>query len=354
MMEPIKVNVHRGDLIESVHLVDAVVVDADGRVLVAAGEPERITYWRSAAKPFQALSFVEAGGLKTFDLTGAEVAVMCASHSGEPEHTQRVQRVLKEIGLTEEALQCGAHAPLHQESAVALYKRGGEPTPIHNNCSGKHSGMLAHSVLIGADLNTYFHLDHPVQKSIVEVVARYTGVSKDELIYGVDGCGVPVFGLSLQGMATAYARLAANASKGASDKEEGQAAATVVQAMQDHPHLVAGTGRICTRLMAALAPWVVAKGGAEGVYCVGMIPWGIGVALKVRDGAERATGPAIARMLQAITDQPPGVSNSDEARQVLKDLAEPAIHNHAGTLVGKMNVEMSDQLLEGLKNFTNI
>jgi len=340
MAESIKVVVTRGELIESVHHVDAVVAAADGRAVAACGREDVVTYWRSSAKPFQALPLVRRALTQGVELRDQEIAVMCASHAGEPEHVAQVAKFLERFGLGEEHLDCGAHPPLHEPSAVRLWREGKSPSPIHSNCSGKHAGMLVHAKLLGADLASYLDPGHPVQQAILETVESFAGVHKGEIRVSVDGCGAPVFGLTLVGMATAYARLAAPTGF---DEATRTAAWRIVTAMQSHPFFVAGTGRLCTALMENLRPAVVAKGGAEGVYCVGLPEKGLGIALKVQDGAGRATGPAIVEILASL-----GVIDEKGAK-ALEEHRRPAVRNVAGRIVGEIRAELPLNFKERLE-----
>ncbi|MBO2522132.1 MAG: L-asparaginase [Firmicutes bacterium] len=339
-MESITVLVTRGDLVESVHQVDAVVADAEGGVLAACGQAGLLTYWRSAAKPFQALPLIRKAAEEGIAFSDEEIAVMCASHSGEPRHVQVVAGLLARFGLGEEHLQCGAHPPYHEPSAVALWRSGESPRRIHNNCSGKHAGMLIFAKLLGADLSTYLDPGHPVQQAILDAVELFTAELRREIAVSVDGCGAPVFGLALSGMATAYARLAASAPAGPAaglfDEATAGAARRIVEAMTSQPFLVAGTGRVCTALMEHLGPRVVAKGGAEGIYCVGLPEMGLGIALKARDGAGRATGPAILEILAAL-----GVlDQAGPAAEALEAYRSPEVRNVEGRPVGRIYAQL--------------
>ncbi len=336
-METIRVLVNRGALVESEHRVHAVITDADGKVLASAGDPERVTFWRSAAKPLQALPFVAADGAPTFGLESADIAVMCASHLGEPAHVRQVRHILAAADLSEEELLCGAHPPLHKESALRLEQEGERPRAVHNNCSGKHAGMLAHARLIGTARSSYLDPGHPVQRRILEVVSVLTGVPQPEISIGVDGCGVPVFGLPLWTMARAYARLAQPERLDASASLSfasgiGNAARRVGEAMQRHPHLIAGTDSFNTEVQEALASEVVVKGGAEGVYSLGHHS-GWGVLVKVEDGAARASEPALAELLGVL-----GLLAEDDERWEKR--RRPILTNHAGRRVGAIEVQL--------------
>ncbi|MCC6748138.1 MAG: asparaginase [Deltaproteobacteria bacterium] len=270
---------------ESLHHGVLAVCDAAGRVVLARGEPGLRTYLRSSAKPFQAVSVLELGTAERLGLTEEELAVIVASHGAEPFQLELVASILRKAELTEEALQCGPHDPLHRPSAAALAARGETPRRVHNNCSGKHAGMLAACRTQGWPVESYRDPAHPLQERNRRTLAAFAGISADGLAVGVDGCGVPSFYLSLAEAATAFARLAT----GAADRPEHHAAATrVLAAMQGFPVHVAYEGHFGALLSEHLGPEVVAKGGAEGVFCLGLPGLGLGLACKILDGASRA------------------------------------------------------------------
>ncbi len=330
---PGSVEVVRGSLVESRHAVTVAVVDADGQLVHRVGDPDRlITYMRSAAKPLQALAAVEAGVLEAYGLDERALAMMCASHSGTPLHTQIVADMLERIGLGPQYLQCGAHWPYHGPTADAMRRRGEEPTALHSNCSGKHAGMLAFSRHLGADVATYRRPEHPVQRRIRALVSALTGTPEEALVLAVDGCGVPVFGLSVTAMATAFARLGAGR---ALDDRRAAAARRIAGAMRAEPELVAGPGRFDTILMESLRGRVVAKTGAEGVQCLALPERGLGVALKVHDGSARAAAPATLETLDLL-----GVLAEPE-RQALGSLRQPVVRNVAGDAVGEIRCQLS-------------
>ena len=282
------VELQRGDVVESRHSVSAALVDAQGQLMAWVGDPELLTYFRSAAKPFQALPLVDDGAADAFGFSEAELAICCASHSGEPAHVRTVRSILGRIGCGEEDLECGAHPPFHQPSAEALRAEGRAPSRIHNNCSGKHSGMLAWARHAGKKTVGYPRADHPVQRRIRREIARWTGNPADELGTAIDGCGVITYAQPLNSMATAFARLVA-----AADHDSGSPAYRVTRAMTGEPYYVAGTGRLSTQLMETTDGRILAKGGAEGVFCAGDSVGGWGLALKVEDGRKRGVGPAV-------------------------------------------------------------
>ena len=285
------VALRRGGLTESVHRGRAVTCDPRGTVLENFGDPEAPTYLRSSAKPFQALPLVLSGAADALGLTGEEVAVACGSHSGEESHVRAVRSILDKAGLSEEDLRNGTHPPLYAPEAAKLAARGEEPRRVHGNCSGKHAGMLAVCAYEGWSTTGYRDRDHPLQQRILELVATVCGVAADRVRLGGDGCGVPAFALPLRGLATGFARLAT----GEGLPEEVSAAARVIrEAVRDHPHMVAGTGRFDTQLMRRTE--LIAKSGAEAVFAAAS-PDGRGFALKISDGAGRAVPPAALALL---------------------------------------------------------
>jgi L-asparaginase II len=278
----------RGSTVESTIFGGIAVADANGKLIASYGDPETVTFLRSAAKPFQTLPLVELGGLNRFKITPQQLAVTCASHSGTDQHLRVIRSLQNAIGIEESALQCGTHAPFHQGTRRALRDRGLEPTPNHHNCSGKHTGMLGQTILLKADLRTYFDPDHPVQKKILEVIAEFCMMQTNEIHVGIDGCSVPTFAVPLQNAAAGWARLMDPNSVTAS---RGQAAETVISAMSSHPFMVAGPGRLDTRLMEATKGRIVAKGGAEAFQSLGIRKGAmgsgspaLGIAIKISDG----------------------------------------------------------------------
>lgn len=284
------VEVSRGDLVESRHRGHIAVVEPDGRMIAFAGAPETVTYLRSSAKPHQAIPLVASGAADHFGFTESDIALACASHNGEPIHTQTAADMLRKINLTPAALKCGIHEPYSAEIARQLRKRGEAPNVLHNNCSGKHAGMLALACFLGAPIETYDDPQHPVQIAIKECVSRFSGVSKTDIAVAIDGCGVPVFGISVKAMALMYARLIAPPT--IIDERTRSTCARIIKSMISHPDLIGGTGRLDTELMRAAEGKLVSKVGAEGVYTVGLLPcedWprGLGLALKIEDGDDR-------------------------------------------------------------------
>ncbi len=307
----------RGGVTESVHYGALAVVDRGGRLLLSAGDPSTVVFMRSSAKPFQALPFVADQGPERFALDDADLALICASHTGRPEHTHRVAAMLKRAGLSPQDLQCGVHPPADREAALALACQGDEPTPLHHNCSGKHTGMLLRARLHGWTTTDYLDPAHPLQREIRAALARFAGLAPDAIRLGIDGCSAPNFALPLYHAAWAWARLMDPVDMAA---RWAQAARRITAAMAAHPEMVGGPGRFDTELMRALGPGVVAKAGAEGYQALGLAPgqWpgatgGVGVVVKIADGdaRNRARGMVALALLRAAgllsEEIPPGL-----------------------------------------------
>ena len=288
----VRVEQLRGGWVETVHEVHVAVVDAAGGHVAQTGDSQLVTFWRSAAKPFQAVPLVEDGVAERFGLTSEELALVCASHSSEPGQVARVRELLGKIGCSERDLLCGPHAPLSDRVAQDYHTRGVRLTAVYSNCSGKHAGMLALARHHGWPTEFYTRLEHPVQQRCLAEVSRWTDVPAAEIKTAVDGCGVACFGLPLKNMALAYARLG---------EDPGS---RIVEAMVRHPELIAGEGRPCTEMMRAHPGRVITKVGAEGVYCALLTQEKIGVALKVSDGHGIAAALAMAAVLEALGLRP--------------------------------------------------
>jgi L-asparaginase II len=313
----------RGDAIEAVHYGSVAVVDRTGTLIHAAGDPRWLTMTRSALKPFQAIPLVAAGGVAHFGFSPPQVALLCASHSGEPRHVAAVADMLARSQSTESDLQCGSHAPGFHDV------RGEIPppppwSPLAHNCSGKHSGMLAWCALCGAPKATYLAYDHPLQQAIRKVVADFTGTPESALVAGIDGCSAPNYAVPLSALALAYARLAT----GGDDGGYGPAARTLAEAMTRHPEMVSGEGRNDLALARAGRGDWLAKIGAEAVQTIGIKSRGWGVAIKVVDGAKRGLHPATVAVLDQL-----GLLDAAQRAQ-LAPWREPVVRNYRGTATG--------------------
>ncbi|NOT08577.1 MAG: asparaginase [Gemmatimonadales bacterium] len=320
----------RGELVEAIHPVSAAVVDADDRLLAVARDGGPVTWWRSAAKPFQALPMVQDGAADRFGLTDREIALACASHSSEAVHLEVIEGFLAKVGLTEEQLACGIHTPLSPAVAKEVARGTVTMTPKWSNCSGKHAGMLALARHHGWPLAGYNEDAHPVQQRIAAEISRWTDAPIEKIAKGVDGCAATCFGLPLRRMALAYARFGASREP---------AAQRILQAMMGHPELVGGSGRLCTDLMAAWPGRVMAKIGADGVYCAALPALGIGLALKVIDGDMRASGIALLAILRELVARLPGVQAPEYPFEPLAGYAVQPIRNTRGTTTGEFRAE---------------
>jgi L-asparaginase II len=319
------VAVTRGDAVESEHRVSAAVVGGE-RLIGAAGDPELVTFWRSCAKPFQVMPLVASGAFDELPWDTRELALACASHGGEPEHVEVAASMLQDIGREEGDLVCGPHEPLAARGARIVRESGIRLSRLHNNCSGKHAAMLALAHASDWPMNGYERPEHPVQQAAAESVARWTGMPADRLTIATDGCGVTVFGMPLHAMARAYARLAHAAATG------DDLAARVTGAIRAQPHLFGGTDRFDTILLEETQGRVLAKVGAEGVHSVALLEAGIGLAVKVHDGAARAQYPAVLRLLQLLGALP------DPLPPRLAELATRPVRNSRGEAVGQIRM----------------
>lgn len=287
----------RSGLVENRHHGSIAVADAEGRLVGWLGDPEACFYLRSSAKPIQALSVVASGAYKAFGMTRKELAVSCASHSGSDEHRETVAGLLARAGLGPEHLRCGIHMPGDAAARRELEATGGKPTPLHNNCSGKHAGMLVTTRHLGAPLDTYLSRGHPVQQMILSNLSVLAGVDPSDIHIGVDGCGAPVHGLPLRAMAMAFARVASR--KGIPDRLR-PAALAVRKATGAYPHMVASRGNFNTEFLAAFAGDAVAKSGAEALFCAGFAQAGVGLAVRIGDGNSRSMPPIVMRILAEL------------------------------------------------------
>jgi len=318
----------RSDRVESFHVGYGVIVDPQGQVVRAYGDIHYPTYVRSSAKPLQGMAVIRTGAYRDLHLTPDELAVICSSHSGEKIHTETVAQIFSKAGISPELLNCGVHPPIHKPSAQVLIDKGIEPNQIHNNCSGKHAGMLASCVQLGVPTEHYLDPEHPVQKYIYKIVKGYTS---EEIIHrGVDGCSAPVFYLPLNKVALAFARISVR------ETEECQ---IIFNAMTGYPHLVGGTGRFDTALMESYPARILSKGGAEAVSGAGIVmPDGqvYGLAVKVLDGNYRAIGQMVLKMLEDIG------FIKDEVPEALNTWWKPEIRNHAKRIVGTTRTLISE------------
>jgi len=334
------VEVKRASITESRHRGYIVAVEPDGNIVASLGAPYNVTFLRSSAKPFQALPLLLTGAADRFGFTDREVALACASHNGEPMHTELAASMLRKIGLGPEALQCGVHEPYSPEAAAELRARGEEPTVLNNNCSGKHVGMLAVALQLGASIENYVSPENPVQKAIADVVAQFSDVPVNDMAVGIDGCSAPIFGITMKAMALAYARLVSPPAS--FDKMTRNACERIVRVMTAYPELIGGTSeRLDTEIMRAARGRVVSKVGAEGVYTAGIVPceeWpnGLGLALKIEDGDDKRARPTV--VIESLRQL--GVLR-DESLEAVARYAFFPVKNRRGDVVGEISASFS-------------
>jgi L-asparaginase II len=327
----IEVEVWRGSIPESRHRIQAAVVDAAGTPIVTTEHADVVTSFRSSAKPFQLLPLIERGQDERWGFTDEHLAVMAGSHTGSPYHLALVRQILERLGLGENALACGYHDPLDPESLDQVQTHPERRTALYNNCSGKHAGMLAQALAEGWPIDGYERADHPLQRRLRETVAALCGVAPEALLVGVDGCSVSVFGAPLWTFAYAYAKFAAARPEG--DARE-RALDRIRRAMIRYPAATGGGRRFSTQLMEAAGGTLVAKGGAEGLECVGVPDRGLGIALKCEDGRSRGVGPAVVTLLEHL-----GLLTPEQVER-LDPWRRPAVRNAAGLVVGEVRARV--------------
>lgn len=325
-MSEVLLSYTRGGKVESRHRADVAVVDIKGEKVWEFGDSKRPMFWRSAAKPFQLIPFVQRGGIDIFGLTSEEIAFMVSSHSGESQHVDLAHSLLGKIGLTIEALACGAAKPMNSKVAKELMVQQSPYQVVHNACSGKHSGMLALAKMLQVAIEGYIGLEHPVQQLMHQAVADSAYLPKSEVETGIDGCGVPVFYLPIYNMAWAYARLAKPELGDWGEREN--AVRIIRDAMLAHPQVVAGSKRFDTVLMNVTKGRILAKIGTEAVYCLASVPDGIGITFKIDDGSFRAVAPAGIAILKKLD------LISAAEHQVLLETFPHILKNHRGDIIG--------------------
>jgi len=325
MSNPILVNTWRGDVVENRHRGAVVVCDPRARIVFSQGDVEALVYPRSAIKALQAIPLLASGAAEHFGLSDAHIALACSSHNAEPEHINAVKVWLAQIGLDESNLECGAHAPLHTASAQRMIEQAIAPTRAHNNCSGKHVGMLTCARFHGQPTRGYIEREHPSQQAWLDVLDAMGDVQSRNLPWSHDGCGIPVVAMPLRAVATAFARFAApdNLTPARADASQ-----RIADAIAAQPLMVAGSGRLCSELMAITGRRVAVKTGAQGVFTASIPDMSLGLALKIDDGSKTASEVALIAALRHLN-----ALNADEV-EALRDFAFPAIRNTRHVLTG--------------------
>lgn len=327
MTNPVLVEVTRGNQVESRHRGAVVVVDGDGKTILSVGDVEASTFPRSACKAMQALPLVESGAADAYGFGNREIALSCASHSGEPEHVATAEAMLKAAGQGEPTLECGAHWSFQQGVFLDQARHLDHPSQLHNNCSGKHAGFVCACCHQGHDPKGYVTYDHPLQAEIRDVMGDLTGTVLTRENSGVDGCSIPTYALPLTALAHGFAKMASGTGLG---PQRAKASRRIMQACMAEPFYVAGTGRACTKLMQVAPGRIFVKTGAEGVFCAAIPERGFGIAVKCDDGTARAADSIVAGILARFFD--------GEVKVALDGIANHTMHNWKGIAVGDVRV----------------
>ncbi|UTV98971.1 asparaginase [Marinomonas rhizomae] len=293
----LSVHVTRGGIVESEHSIKAVIVSSTGTIVESWGDVDALVYPRSAIKAMQALAFIEMGGAERFGFSNDEISICCASHNGEPEHVATVQSMLDKLASSEADFECGCHWPMRAEAGYVLAGEGKEPNQLHNNCSGKHAGMLGLAKLLGVSSEGYIGIDHPVQQKIAGTMADMCEYDYSTAPWSPDGCSAPTWAMPLTNLALAFAKFA---SPDSLSTERQKACKTLYDAVVEYPFMVAGTARYCTDMMRILQKRVFLKVGAEGVYVAAIPELKLAIALKCEDGAVRAAESVMTALLDHV------------------------------------------------------
>lgn len=327
MPNPVIAEVTRGGVVESRHTGAYAVVGAEGALIASAGDIAQAVFPRSAIKAFQCLPLIESGAADRFGLTPEEIALACASHNGEADHVRVAGAMLDKAGASETHYECGAHWPYDLQAQRALLHHDEEPRAIHNNCSGKHAGMLALALHLDVSPQGYTGIDHPVQRAVARTMSEMCGIDVTAQPQGIDGCSVPTWAIPLRNLALGFARFGSGA--GLSETRKA-ACRRIIEAVRAHPFMVAGSNRFCTKVMQAV-PRAFVKTGAEGVFC-GAIPHaGLGIAVKCDDGASRAAEAAMAGLMASLSVW------TDSERQALENFAQTDLSNWRKIHVGDVH-----------------
>ncbi len=326
---PVLAEVTRNNMVESIHRGSYAIVGINGDLLASEGDITSPVFPRSAIKPMQALPLIESGAASAFGFTKAEIAVACSSQVGESSHIEAVRAMLKKAGIEESFLGCGAHWPSSESAMRSLVAAGKHPQNVHNNCSGKHTGMLATAKYFGESLENYVNTAHPVQKRIQSVIAEFCECELVEAPCGIDGCSAPNWAIPLKNLALGFAKFTNSDHSDQLSQKWSKSAATIVAAVKSAPEMVAGTNSFCTQIMKSI-PRLIAKSGAEGVYCGAIPDAGIGIALKCDDGASRAAEVIFAKILSSLSTW------NEEERTILLGYSQKKLQNLNGITIGEL------------------
>ena len=328
----ILVNTYRGSLQDMMHTGHIAVVDASGKLLYQYGDPHRVCFARSSAKPMQAMCVLDSGAVERFGLDDKDISLFCASHNGESMHVEAVRTALAKAGLDESYLQCGVHYPFYEPDTERMKANGEKPSQIHCNCSGKHSGMLVTAAAKGEDLATYYQYSHPVQQRICQMIGTLCEYPAEKIVLANDGCGVPVHALPLSAFAYGIARMARPETLG---EHLGSMAQRITCAMEKYPKIMSGTGRIDAQLMEKYPERLFCKSGADGYYIVGDKQLGIGIAIKIDSGNSQARNAVVVEVLRQL-----GII-SPEDLPLFAETHNPKTYNHKKEEVGSYRPEFT-------------
>ncbi len=335
------VELTRGKIVESIHYGSVVALSSNGKTIFSYGDANSQCFLRSSAKPFQALAFIEHGGAEKYNLSLKEISILCASHSGTDEHVSVLRTLQKKIGVKESDLQCGIHPPYDKKTQDQLLMRGEKPSPLRHNCSGKHTAMLAFAKMLGAPLETYLEINHPVQQAILKTFAEMCCVEVENVQLGTDGCSAPIFAISLKNAALGFARF--SDTRGLSQTRV-DACALIIKAMTTHPDMVAGPGRFDMLFMQTMEGKIMSKSGAEGYLAISILPDtikpgspGMGITLKISDGdLDQRAGPVV--VLEVLKQL--GALNEEQIHSLAR-FDKRKLTNWRGLEVGKIRLSES-------------
>lgn len=320
------VEVTRGPLVECTHEAHIAVTNSNGELLYGYGNPNRVTYARSSIKPIQAIQVLETGAIERYNINEREISLMCASHAGDTYHVECVKSILGKACISLEKLNCGVHVPGNSNIYKEMIENKVNLSPAHNNCSGKHSGMLISAKNLGEDLDTYLDINHPVQQRILENVSYICDFPKEDIILGIDGCGAPVHALPLERLAYGFARMSDSKKLG----DKGKYVDKITESMMKYPEMVGGRDRFCTALMRVCGDRIFGKVGAQGVYLIGDKNNKLGIAVKIEDGNVQATECVAVEVLRQL-----GIITEIE-REELKNFANKKLLNARGDIIGEV------------------
>lgn len=339
-MEPLAV-VTRDNYIESIHYGFICVVNSSGKILHHRGDYQTKIFFRSSAKPIQVIPLLQSGAAEALGFSNKEIAIACASHSGQKMHQETVEGILKKLQLNDTNLHCGVMTPYDEKESKRLLTEGKSPSVFHCSCSGKHSAMLALAKFHGYDIEDYEKISNPVQQEILKTISDFTDVNIDSIPLATDGCGIPIYLLPMHKIALSYAKIATYAQD--TNSPYHRSCKTVFDSMNEFPEMVAGDGEFCTELMQVTKGKLIGKAGCEAVYCISVKERNLGICIKIIDGNERAVYPAVMELLRKLDILRPSEFNS------LKHWHRQELKNNLGEIIGEILPASNSHLMPGMK-----